>query len=129
MTSPVLDLRAAIRSVLSSNSITIYDEARDVTMPFASFGESTVKLWSDGALNYADHRVAIHVWSRAPGDAEALTMSGQIATLVEKNKPNLDGVTLVHWTVTGHDMRRPTREGVRTAILRIHAMTEFARGT
>lgn len=128
MSSPILDLRAALRDLLTRHDLSIFDEARDATMPYASFGDSTVKIWTDGTINYADHRLTIHVWSRSPGDAEALSMANQIAGLIESNKPQLAGVTLVHWTVASQEMRRPSREGIRSAILRIAALTEYPRG-
>lgn len=128
MTSPVLDLRAALRDVLTRKGLVIFDEARDAAMPFASYGECTVKIWTDGATNYAEHRLSIHVWSRASGDAEALDMAAKIATVIDQGKPTLAGGALVDWRVIGQEMRRPTREGVRCAVLRIFALSEYPRG-
>lgn len=126
--TPVLALRAALRAVLADIGLTINDEARNALLPYASFGEGHVRIWSDGATNVAEHRIAIHVWSRAPGDAEVLELAGRIAAQIEASKPSADLIALVHWNVGGYDIRRPTREGVRHVALRIVALSEHARG-
>ncbi len=125
MTTPILSLRAALRTALNTAGLALYDEARDAVMPYASFGEWSVRLWSDGATRMADHRFAIHVWSRAPGDAEVLEFAGQIAAAIEVTAPTQP---IVHWMVKAHEIRRPTREGVRTATIRVSALSEMPQG-
>ena len=38
MTTPILSLRAALRTALNTAGLALYDEARDAGMPYASFG-------------------------------------------------------------------------------------------
>lgn len=125
MTAPILSLRAIIRTVLGNKDLVIYDEARDAVMPYASFGEWTARVWNDGSTLVAEHRFAIHVWSRAPGDAEALDLSGRIAATIDATQPP---PPIVHWTVKAYEIRRPTREGVRSATVRVTALSELPRG-
>lgn len=128
MSTPILALRAALRTILANGGLTIVDEARDTAMPYASFGEASVRIWNDGVTNMAEHKLAIHIWSRAPGDAEALDLAGQIARLIETAPRSRGDLPLVNWTITAHEMRRPSREGVRQATLKLSAMTEHQRG-
>ncbi len=125
MTAPILALRAALQAALNAEGLALYDEVRDAVLPYASFGEWSVRLWSDDQTQMAEHRFAIHVWSRAPGDAEALGLAGQIATAIEKTLPPQP---IVHWIVKSHEIRRPTREGVRNATLRVAALSEIQKG-
>lgn len=129
MSSPILTLRAALRSILANGKIAIFDEARDAVMPYASFGETSVRIWNDGATNIAEHKVSIHVWSRSPGDAEAIGLAGAIAGLIETASLNRTDVPLVNMSVTGQEIRRPSREGVRQATLKISAITEHQKGS
>lgn len=126
--TPILAMRAALREVLAPIGVNVFDEARDAAMPYASFGDCTVRIWTDGNTNFAEHRLALHIWSRAPGDAEALDLAGRIAGKIEAAMPDTEALVPVHWSVSGHEIRRPTREGVRQATLRITALTEHQRG-
>ena len=129
MSSPILALRAALRSILADGHIAIFDEARDAAMPYASFGETSVRIWNDGTTSIAEHKISIHIWSRASGDAEAIGLAGEIANLIETASRNRTDVPLVNMAVTGHEIRRPSREGVRQATLRINAITEHPKGS
>ncbi len=128
MSTPILALRAALRAMMTGTDLVLYDEVRDAVMPYASFGDASVRLWSDDPNIIADHKLSIHIWSRAPGDAEALDWAGRIATRIETAPLDLTPLSLVSLTISGHEMRRPTREGVRQAILRLTAITELRRG-
>lgn len=125
MSAPILALRAALRTTLNAAGLALYDEARDAVMPYASFGEWSTKLWNDGIIEMVEHRFAIHVWSRAPGDAEALDLAGRIANVIDEDVPP---APFIHWLVKAHEIRRPTREGIRNATLRVTALAEYSRG-
>ena len=77
----------------------------------------------------AEHRLAIQVWSRAQGDAEALTLAGRIIAAIETASMPRPDISLIRWSVTGQDMKRPSREGIRNAILRISALTQHDKGS
>ena len=129
MTEIILSLRTALRTVLEQAGIILHDETRNTPMPYASFGDCSVRLWSDGVLLMADHRLAIQIWSRAQGDAEALTLAGRIMKAIETASMPRPNIALIRWSVIGQEMRRPTREGIRSAILRISALTQHDKGS
>jgi Protein of unknown function (DUF3168) len=127
MTETILALRAALRSVMSPTGLILHDETRNTELPYASFGDCTVRLWSDGQRNMAEHRLTIHIWSRSPGDAEALNLAGTMTRTIETAPLPRGALYVVHWGVVGQEMRRPNREGMRNAILKIVALTEHPK--
>ena len=129
MTDAILALRGALRTVLQDVGLVLHDEARNTPMPYASFVDCAVKLWSDGVLVMAEHRLSIHVWSRAQGDAEALHLSNQIVTAIETAAMPRPNINLIRWSVVAQDMKRPSREGIRNAVLKIAALTQHEKGT
>ena len=128
MTAVALDLRRALRNAAAAQGMDIFDEVRNVDQPYAAFGECTLRQWTDGVMNYVDVRQAIHIWSRAAGDAEALQMADALAAAIEQASPRRESAFVLHWAVAAKEMKRPTRDGVRLVTLRIHAFSEIQRG-
>jgi Protein of unknown function (DUF3168) len=127
MTETILALRAALRTLMAPAGVVLLDETRNTELPYASFGDCIVRLWSDGQRIMAEHRLSIHIWSRAPGDAEALNLAAAMTRIIETAPVPRDPLYVVHWDVVSQEMRRPNREGLRNAILRLVAVIEHPK--
>lgn len=135
MTDPILALRASIRARLAADpqlvtalgGAAIYDETpREAQAPYVVFGETQARAWSNGTTGGREQFVSLHIWSRAPGDREALAVAGRIATLLDEVDLTLDGHRLLIMRLLGEDTIRPGRDGLRRVTLRFYAITEQA---
>ena len=135
MTSPILSLRSAIRALLlgDENLITllggerIYDETpATVETPYLTFGEAAAQDWSSSDDRGHDHTLALNIWSRQGGDSEALAIANRIALVLDGGTPSLDGHHLVVLRVTEQAIGRPTKDGLRRAIVKLTALTELS---
>ena len=133
MTSPVLALRAAIRDALLADAALIallggpkiHDEApASAVLPYVTFGEAEARDDSTGDACGHRHRLALRVWSEQAGDAEALTIGGRIAGVVEEADLAPEGHRLIVIGVDGQEIGRPGRDGRRRMVVRISALTE-----
>ena len=133
MTSPILDLRAALRDVLLADSALlvllggerIYDETpATVETPYVTFGDANVQDWSADAGQGHEHTLSLNIWSRQGGDSEALLIAQSIAALLDGAKPALDAHRLIRLRVTEQMIGRPSKDGLRRAIVRLAALTE-----
>lgn len=135
MTSPILTLRAAIRSLLVADptllsllgGAQIYDETpATVLAPYVTFGEANAQDWSSGTEHGHEHTLLINIWSRQGGDAESLAIANQIAGLLDGAKPVLDGHVVIALRVTAQTIGRPTKDGLRRASVKLSALTELS---
>ena len=92
MNSPILALRAAIRSILVLDTTLtgllggerIYDETpRTAETPYVTFADASARDWSAGGSRGHEHVFALSVWSRQGGDAEALGIAARIAFVLD----------------------------------------------
>lgn len=134
MTSPILTLRAALRSILLADATLlallggdrIYDETpATVETPYVTFGEANAEDWSSGSERGHDHTLSLNIWSRQGGDSEALAITSRIAGLLDGSRPSLDGHRLVALRVTDQSIGRPTKDGLRRASVKLAALTEL----
>lgn len=133
MNSPILALRAAIRSILVLDTTLtgllggerIYDETpRTAETPYVTFAEASARDWSAGGSSGHEHVFALSVWSRQGGDAEALGIAARIASVLDGTNPMASGHRVVLLRVTAHEVGRPTKDGLRRALVRFQALTE-----
>lgn len=52
----------------------------DQPLPFVTIGEDIISDYSTKDLVASEHRLTIHIWSRAPGRAEAKQLSALVQT-------------------------------------------------
>ena len=135
MTSPILALRAALRSLLLADQTLltllggerIYDETpATVETPYVTFGEASAQDWSSDVGRGHDHNFSLNIWSRQGGDSEALAIANWIAGLLDGAKPVLDGHRLVALRVSEQMIGRPSKDGLRRAIVKFTALTEVS---
>lgn len=58
------------------------------------------------------------------GDAEALGIAARIAFVLDGTNPTVSGHRVVLLRVTAHEVGRPTKDGLRRALVRFQALTE-----
>lgn len=87
MTAASLALQQAIYGALTSSAPLIaattgvFDAPKlDQPFPFVVIGEDIISDYSTKDLVASEHRLAIHIWSRSPGRAEAKQLSSLVQT-------------------------------------------------
>ena len=137
MKSPILALRSAIQNLLTTDATLlgllggpqVYDETpASVTPPYVTFGEAKVDDWSAGYDHGHQHTLSLNIWSRQGGDSEALGIAQWCAGLLDGAKPVLDGHKLVVLRVSGQDVGRPSKDGLRQARVMLEAFSEPVTG-
>jgi hypothetical protein len=137
MKSPILALRSAIQTLLT-NDVTllgllggpqVYDETpATITPPYVTFGEAKVDDWSAGNDHGHQHTLSLNIWSRQGGDSEALGIAQWCAGLLDGSKLVLDGHKLIVLRVSGQDVARPSKDGLRQARVMLEAFSEPVTG-
>jgi hypothetical protein len=69
---------------------------RDAGFPYLTIGDWTAADWSTGTETGTEHRLAVHVWSRAGGKVEAWLLIARIRELLHDRALTLDGANLVN---------------------------------
>lgn len=105
----------------------IFDAApRNAAFPYVTFGDTRVTDWSTGTGEGAEHRLALHVWSREPGKAECLAALEAIRAALHDAALDLDGHRLVNLRFEAADAGRE-RDGITWhGTARFRAVTEPA---
>jgi hypothetical protein len=100
----------------------VWDEPpRGEVPPYVTFGESGASDWPRGGQRLS---VSLVAWSSQGGDAETLAILDRAAALCADPPLTLDGHRLVLLAVTGTQVPRPDKTGLRRAVLRLSALTE-----
>ncbi|WP_293853202.1 DUF3168 domain-containing protein [uncultured Alsobacter sp.] len=135
MTSPILALRAALRSALLADAdlverlggARVWDQPPQGTSPpYLLFAEAEARDWSDADVAGHRHALALVAWSQQAGDAEALGIVERAALLLDGAEPAVEGHRLLLLRVSAQEAWRPDRQGLRRAVLRLTALTEPA---
>lgn len=135
MTDPILALRTAIRDRLVADAALtaalggprVFDETpRDAVPPYVTFGEARAADWRNGGEGGREHLLALHVWSSAAGDREALAIAARVTDLLHDAALAPAGHRLVLIRLTSQETQRPGRDGLRRVLLRWRALTEPA---
>jgi hypothetical protein len=134
MTHPSLSLQRAVFAALVADAGVgavigdrIFDAApRNVTFPYATFGDARVGDWSTGTEDGAEHRLVLHVWSRERGKAECFAALEAIRTALHDAPLDLDGHVLVNLRFEAAEVG-PDRDGITWhGVARLRAVTEPA---
>ena len=104
MSDPALALQKAVYAALVADGPVgaligdrIYDAApRAATFPYASFGDGTLRDWSTGSEEGAEHRLVLHAWSRERGKRETWSILAALRDALHDRVLDLDGHALVN---------------------------------
>lgn len=131
--SPILALKAALRGVLTGDSILsgllggpkVHDEVpRGEAAPYVAFGDVSAR--DNGTVSDAGHvtELQLMVWSRQGGTREALIIADRAAQLIEDASLILEGHRLVQARVTATEVRRQPDKDLTRVMLRLRLVTE-----
>ncbi|MGH6763090.1 MAG: DUF3168 domain-containing protein [Phyllobacterium sp.] len=94
--------------------------------PYITFGRTMVYDWSTDSDRGCEHLSTIHVWSRAGGKSQALSIMGEVERVIQDAVLTLDGHRLVNirleYTEALNDDDRDGYHG----LLRYRSVTEPA---
>ena len=103
----------------------IYDDVPQRTPhPYVTIGQSTIRDWSTGTDDGAEHLLTLHVWSRAGGRREAHEIMGALRDAVHDRLLPLAGHRLVNLRHELSEARREADGDTYHGIVRFRAVTE-----
>jgi hypothetical protein len=136
MTSPLLALRAAIRSHclgdaelagLMGGAVRLYDEPPRAAAPvYALFGDAEARDWSSSSDRGHEHELALVVWAASGSAASGLRAAERLAVLLDDAPLEPAGHRLVQIAVTAVETGRDDKSGLARIVLRLRAVTELA---
>lgn len=102
MSTAALSLQKAIHQTLTGHaplmaqvSAVVDGPAPDQPLPYVQLGDSIETDWSAKSFSGREHRVSIHVWSGAPGTAQARQLMALVDDALKAGVPALAGHKLV----------------------------------
>lgn len=132
MSSPILALRAAIRTACAADvalaglmDTAIHDEApRLLTPVYATFGEAELRDASSSTERGHEQDLAILVWAKRGSAASALAASARLAALLDDAALVLVGHRLVSLTLMSIAAEQDTDTASARVTVRLRAVTE-----
>jgi len=134
MSGPILALRAAILSHLSSDAelatlmggtVRLYDEPPRAAEPvYAVFGDAAARDWSSDGGRGHEHALAIVVWAKSGSARTALAAAERMADLLHDASLAPAGHRLVLIRATAIEGDRDDKTSLARATLRLRALTE-----
>ncbi len=134
MSHPGLALQKAVFAALVADAGVgaligdrVHDAApRAAVFPYVTIGEGRVADWSTGTEAGAEHRMALHVWSRERGKAGCWAVLDAIALALHDTALDLEGHVLVNLRIEATDVGMD-RDGISWhGLARLRAVTEPA---
>lgn len=133
MTAPAAELQkaifaalgedAALSALLGSNKI--FDHApANVVFPYITFGRTSIYDWSTGTESGTEQLFTLHIWSKARGKQEALTIMEAARTCLDDGGLLLDGHHLVSLRLEFAEARYNDDLSIYHGLLRFRAVTE-----
>lgn len=136
MTTPVLALRAAIRSAcladptltgLMGGPVRLYDEPpRGSPALYAVFGDTEVRDLSTSTERGHEQEAGIVVWALPGSTASAIRVGDRLSEILDDARLVLAGHRLIHIALTAFDVARDDKSRLATVTLRFRAVTEVA---
>lgn len=132
MPHPSLALQKAVFAALVADANVgalvadrIFDAApRNAAFPYLSFGDARIGDWSTGTEEGAEHRLALHVWSRERGKAECWALIEAVRAALHEAALDLDGHALVNLRFEAAEVGQD-RDGITwRGTVRFRAVTE-----
>ena len=97
---------------------------RAATFPYLTLGDARAADWSTGTEAGAEHRVALHVWSRERGKTECWAVLAALQAVLHEATLALDGHALINLRVETADVGMD-RDGITWhGVARLRAVTE-----
>ena len=97
---------------------------RAATFPYVTLGDARVADWSTGTEAGAEHRLALHVWSRERGKTECWAVLEALEAALHDAALALDGHALINLRVETADVGMD-RDGITWhGVARLRAVTE-----
>ncbi|MDN2567991.1 DUF3168 domain-containing protein [Aquibium sp. A9E412] len=133
MTSAALELQKAVFAALAADpaltdalgGARIYDvPPPNVAFPHITFGQTSVHDWSTASELGHEHLFTLHVWSKAAGKREALSLMALAAERLQDAALTLDGHALVSLRQEFSEVRLDEDLAVHHGLLRFRAVTE-----
>lgn len=130
-----LELQKAVFAALAGNvtltgllgGARIYDHApANVPFPYVTFGRATLHDWGTATEDGCEHLFSIHVWSRAKGRSEAVTIMDAIQEILHDGALTLAGHYLINLRRETYEMRFDDDHRVHHGTLQFRAVTEPA---
>ncbi|MGE0764894.1 MAG: DUF3168 domain-containing protein [Hyphomicrobiaceae bacterium] len=119
----VLSDDAAVTDLLGAGRI--FDDAPQRTaMPYLTIGQTVVRDWSTGTESGNEHRLTLHVWSRAEGRHQAHEIMQAVRDALHEQALTLDGHRLVNLRHEISEARREPDGETYQGIVRLRAVTE-----
>jgi Protein of unknown function (DUF3168) len=133
MASSAWELQKAVFAALSNDApLTallggqrIYDDVpRGASLPYVTFGQSTVRDWSTGTDPGHEHLFTVHVWTRVTGERLAHQIMSALRDALHDAALTLSGFKLVNLRFEFSDsLREPDGETIH-GVVRYRAVTE-----
>lgn len=133
MISSALDLQQSIVATLAADTAVlailggsrIYDDTpQPAAFPYVTIGQTTARSTDADVAATDEHIVTLHVWSRARGRREALTVIDAIRTALHDRPLTLVDHALVNLRHDFSDARRDPDGDTIHGIARFRAVTE-----
>lgn len=133
MASAAYELQKALYAALTSNApltgmlggAKIYDDVpRGASLPYITFGQSTLRDWSTGTEPGYEHLITLHVWSRVNGEREAHQIMSAIRDCLHDVALTVAAHRLVNLRFEFSDMLRDSDGETIHGIVRYRAVTE-----
>ncbi len=133
MSAAILDLQAAIHARLTGDAglvaalggAQVHDQAPvNARFPYVTFARAASFDWSASLGDGEEHEVTLHVWSKARGKREALTIAEMVRALLHEAALTLAGHGLVNLRLEATDVGFVDDADAWRARLRLRAVTE-----
>ena len=105
MTAAAAELQKAVFAALSADAgiVAALGEAKvfdrvppNATFPYVTFGRTSIYDWSTASESGTEQLFTLHVWSKAHGKAETLSILERIGAVLHEQPLALDGHALVN---------------------------------
>ena len=132
MTTPVLALRAAIRTACAADVVlsglmdpAIHDEAPRGGAPvYATFGDVELHDASTSTERGHEQEIVLEVWSKRGSAASAIAAADRLWTLLDGATPTLAGHRLISLAACGLEAALDVESAGTRVGLRLRAVTE-----
>ncbi len=104
----------------------IYDRVPQRTgYPFVSIGNTLVRDWSASGLNGFEHRLNLHVWSKARGKKQCFAIMDHVRRILHDVALVVEGCHLVNLRCEYFDARLDPDGETHHGVMRFRAVTEL----
>jgi len=133
MTAAAAELQKAVFAALSADAgiVAALGEAKvfdrvppNATFPYVTFGRTSIYDWSTASESGTEQLFTLHVWSKAHGKAETLSILERIGAVLHEQPLALDGHALVNLRREFFEVRFDDDLDLYHGLARFRAVTE-----